>query len=120
MRKVIGFFGVLLVLFVGAIIIIATVDFNRLGKDHIYVQIAGTPTMEETKLNSGEIMREYWYTLPAYKEDGEMIEIEFSASKELRDGAYLMLYVKNGDEVSSYDEVELSEIPQKAKEKLEQ
>src|SRR5690625_2918753 len=114
MKKVFGLLGVLVVLFIGAIVIVATVDFNRLGKENAYVQIAGTPTVEETKLDSGEIMKRYWYTLPAYNEDGKMIEVEFDAAKELRNDAYLMLYLDRNDEVTSYDEVQINDIPQKA------
>ena len=120
LKKVLGLLGVLFVLLVGAIVTLTTVDFNRLGKDHVYVQIAGTPKVEETKLDSGEIMKWYWYTLKAYKENGEMIEVEFSAPKELRKDAYLKLYIQGGNEVTSYDEVQVNDIPQTAKENLEQ
>ncbi|GIN93775.1 hypothetical protein J22TS1_48260 [Siminovitchia terrae] len=116
MKKALGILGVL---FVGAIVIFATVDFNRFGKDKAYVQITDAASVKETKMDSGEIMKRYWYKLPAYKENGEMIEVEFSGAKELRKDAYLMLYIKDGNEVTSYDEVQLNDIPQKAKEKLE-
>ncbi|WP_433959562.1 YxeA family protein [Cytobacillus horneckiae] len=116
MKKILGILGVLLV---GAIVIFATVDFNRFGKEKAYVQITDTASVEETKLDSGEMVKRYWYKLPAYKENGDRIEVEFSGAKELRKDAYLMLYIKNGKEVTSYDEVQLKEIPQKAKEKLE-
>ena len=117
MKKALGILGVLLV---GAIVIFATVDFNRFGKDKAYVQITdAASSVEESKMDSGEIMKRYWYKLPAYKENGDMIEVEFSGAKELRKDAYLMLYIKNGNEVTSYDEVQLNGIPQKAKEKLE-
>ncbi|WP_078378484.1 YxeA family protein [Sutcliffiella halmapala] len=108
------------VLLVAAITILATVDFNRLGKDNAYVQITTEGSVEETKLDSGEILTRYWYTLPAYNEDGSIVEVEFSGAKELRQGAYLMLYLKNGNDVTSYDEVHLNDIPKKAKEKIEE
>jgi len=116
MKKVLGILGILLV---GAIAVFATVDFNRFGKEKVYVQISKTASVEETKTDSGEIIKRYWYTLPAYKENGEKIEVEFSGAKELRKDAYLMLYIEDGNEVTSYDEVQLNEITQKAKEKLE-
>jgi len=116
MKKALGILGVLLL---GAIVIFATVDFNRFWKDKAYVQITDVASVEETKIDTGEIMKLYWYKLPAYKENGDMIEVEFSGAKELRKDAYLMLYVKDGNEVTSYDEVQLNDIPQKAKEKLE-
>ncbi|UGB30698.1 YxeA family protein [Metabacillus sp. B2-18] len=116
MKKALGLLGVLLV---GVIVIFATVDFNRFGKDKAYVHITEAASVKEEKLDSGEILKRYWYKLPAYRENGDMTEVEFSAAKELRKDAYLMMYIKDGNEVTSYDEVQLNEIPQKAKEKLE-
>lgn len=63
-------------------------------------------------------MKTYWYEQPAYTEDGEEIQVEFSAQKELRQGAYLMLYVNKDNEVSSYDEVSEAELPDEVKEAL--
>ncbi|MBM7609815.1 uncharacterized protein (TIGR01655 family) [Lysinibacillus composti] len=116
MKKALWLLGVLLV---SAIVILATVDFNRFGKDTVYVQISDVASVKETKLDSGEMIKRYWYKLPAYNENGNLTEVEFSAAKELRKNAYLMLYIKDGNEVTSYDEVQLTDIPQKAKEKLE-
>lgn len=111
MKKALGILGVLLA---GAIVILATVDFNRFGKDKAYVLITDAASVEETKMDSGEMMKRYWYKLPAYKENGDRIEVEFSGAKELRKDAYLMRYIKDGNEVTSYDEVHLNDIPQKA------
>lgn len=111
--------SVVVALLVSAIVILAIVDFNRFGKDNAYVQIAPVASVEEMKLESGEIMKRYWYKLPAYNENGNRIEVEFSAAKELRQGAYLMLYMKDGNNVTSYDEVQPNDIPKKAIEKIE-
>ncbi|TYS58571.1 YxeA family protein [Sutcliffiella horikoshii] len=105
MKKFIIFVSGMFVLLVGIVLVLSNIDFNRLAKDNAYVQITKPNSVEEMKLDSGEIMTTYWYTLPAYHEDGRMIEVEFSASKELREEAYLMLYLTNEDNVTSYDEV---------------
>ena len=88
MKKGLILAGVIAVLLVGAVFVLATVDFNRMGKDHAYYQISTAHSVEETKLDAGEIMKRYLYTGPAYKESGEEIKIEFTAAKELRESAY--------------------------------
>ncbi|GAB2565460.1 YxeA family protein [Gracilibacillus alcaliphilus] len=116
MKKI---FVIILVLIVGAVIVLMTVDFNRLGKDSVYIEVIDPTDIEEEKLDNGEIMTRYWYQQTAFNEEGESVEIEFSAHKELRQGAYLMLYVKNDSEVTSYDEVQWDEIPSTAQAALE-
>ncbi|MFD1064698.1 YxeA family protein [Oceanobacillus locisalsi] len=109
-------FGV--VLFVAAIVVLLTVDFNRAGKDNVYIQVDEPASTEEDKLDTGEIATTYWYEQPAYTEDGDEIEVTFSAQKDLRQGAYLMLYVDDDNEVSSYDEVSEEELPAAVEEAL--
>ena len=106
------------ILFIG-LIVLASVDFNRLGKENVYVQIVSDGELDENRLDSGEIMKRYEYELVAYNDAGEAVEVEFSAAKNLRVGAYLMLYVKDGDVVTSYDEVKEQDVPEKALEKLQ-
>lgn len=118
MKKVFFGIGALFIIFVAALVILMTVDFNRLNKDSYYVQISADGEVEEIKLDSGEIVETYWYELPSYNESGEEKTLKFSAGKNLRKDAYLKLYVKNGDEVSSYDEVKFHDIPRKAQEQL--
>lgn len=120
MYKFIGVTAGIFTLLVGGMIVLATVDFNRLGKEHLYVQISADSEIEETRLDSGQIATRYWYELPAFDEEGNMIMVEFSAARELRADAYLMLYVKNGNHVTSYDEVKWGDIPAAAQEKLGQ
>ncbi|MBP2079701.1 YxeA family protein [Oceanobacillus polygoni] len=117
MKKLIGITSILLV---AAVVILATVDFNRLGKENVYVQVGDPSYTDEDRLDSGEIMTSYWYELPAYRENGSAVKVEFSAQKELRQDAYLKLYVKEGNEVTSYDEVSWEEVPEAAQEELEQ
>lgn len=115
MKKIIG---IAVVLLVSSVVILATVDFNRFGKENVYVQVGEPSYTEEEKLDSGEIMTTFWYELPAFKENGSAVKVEFFAQKELEQGAYLKLYIKKGNHVTSYDEVQLTQIPGKARESL--
>lgn len=110
--------GAAFILFVAALVVLMTVDFNRINKDTYYVQVTTDGELEEYKLNTGKIAETYWYELPSYDESGKEQTLKFSAIKNLRKDAYLKLYVKDGNEVSSYDEVQFDEIPKKAQEKL--
>ncbi len=121
MKKIIGItVGIVAILVVAAVLALATVDFNRFGKENVYVQIGDPSYTDEYKIDSGQIMTSYWYELPAYDDNGSVKDVEFSAQKELKQDAYLKLYIKKGNEVTSYDEVSWEEIPGAAQEKLEQ
>ena len=121
MKKIIGItIGIVSILLVAFVVILATVDINRFGKDNVYVQVGDPSYTNEYKIDSGQIVTTYWYELPAYRENGSAVKVEFSAQKELRQGAYLKLYVKEGNEVTSYDEVSWEEVPEAAQEELEQ
>lgn len=63
-----GLIGIVVVavLLIGAIIALATVDFNRMGKENAYYQIPAENSVEETKLDSGEIIKRYLYTGTAF------------------------------------------------------
>lgn len=118
MKKIIALVIGVVILFVAAVVVLMTVDFNRAGKDNVYVQVGELASTDEDKLDTGEVMSTYWYEQPAYTEAGEEIQVKFSAQKELRQGAYLMLYVNKDNEVSSYDEVKEEELPAAVKEAL--
>ncbi|MFJ7738283.1 YxeA family protein [Lysinibacillus sp. NPDC097287] len=118
MKKVYIGIGAALILFVAALVALMTVDFNRINKDTYYLQVTTDGELEEYKLNTGEIAKTYWYELPSYDERGKEQTLKFSATKNLRKDAYLKLYVKNGNEVTSYNEVQFDEIPPKAQEQL--
>ncbi|WP_020620709.1 YxeA family protein [Paenibacillus daejeonensis] len=97
----------------------ACIDINRMWKSNLYVQITEPVRVEETQVDSGEVHKRYWYEVPAYDEDGEQSLTSFSAIRELREGGYLMLYVKSDGGVTSYDEVQWEAIPQRAREQLQ-
>lgn len=101
-----------------AVIGLFNIDWQRLGKDHVYVQVGEVTEVEETTLDSGDVVRRYVYSTEALTKDGDEQAITFTATKELRNGAYLKLYVKNKDEVTSYDEVSVADVPEAAREKL--
>lgn len=109
---------------IGAIVLVivalglVNIDWNRLGKETLYVQIGEATDVEETTLDSGDVVRRYAYTMPALTKDGDPRPVTFTAAKELRSGAYLKLYVKDQDIVTSYDEIEVVDIPKSAREKL--
>lgn len=113
MKKFLLAVAVLFVLCTGGLYVLMTIDFNRMNADHYYVQINETPTEEKVKTSKGEVFTRYAYTLEAYDENGNEKQYTFTADKELRQDAYLMLYVKESG-VSSYDEVKLTDVPKKA------
>ncbi|MGE8202941.1 YxeA family protein [Heyndrickxia sp. NPDC080065] len=110
--------GIIIVLIAGFILFIQNVNINRLGADNYYVQIKGTGEKIEDKSDNGEIYVSYKYTLPAYDKNGNEKKFTFTSLKQLREDAYLNLFVKDKKGVTSYQEVKLNEIPDKAKEKL--
>ncbi|WP_215144668.1 YxeA family protein [Exiguobacterium qingdaonense] len=109
MKKWIGIVFVVMLLVVGLV----RVDWNRMGKDHLFVQVQAATDVEETTLKNGGVMKRYVYTQPAFTSEGESKEVTFTADKELREGAYLRLYVNDNDGVTSYDEVSRDDVPKK-------
>lgn len=65
-------------------------------------------------LDSGDMRFEY--TLEAYNKNGDLKEIKFKASRELKDGAYLKLDVMMIRGVKAWEEVEFKELPLKVQE----
>lgn len=117
MKKFLLTITILFVVCAGGLYALMSIDFNRMNADYYYVQINEQPKEEKMKLSNGEVDTRYAYTLDAYDEDGRKEVYEFSADKALRENAYLKLYVKEKG-VSSYDEVKLKDIPEKAQLKL--
>lgn len=115
MKKGLVAVGVIAVLLVGAVFAIANIDFNRMGKANAYYEIGEPASVDATKLDSGEVVKRYVYGGSAYKENGEEIPVEFTAGKQLREGAYLMLYLDKNELVTSYDEVQAEDIPEQVK-----
>ncbi|MFJ8260807.1 YxeA family protein [Rummeliibacillus sp. NPDC094406] len=110
--------GVILVLIVGFILFIQNVNINRLGSDSYYVQIKAPGEKIEGRSDSGQDYVDYKYVLYGYDKEGNEKKLTFTAIKQLRQDAYLNLFVKEDKGVTSYQEVQLNEIPKKAKEKL--
>ncbi|BFH64597.1 YxeA family protein [Paenibacillus azoreducens] len=110
--------GIILALLIGFIVFIQNVNINRLGADHYYVQIQDGGKKMEDKTDSGEIYVNYEYTMKGFDEEGKEKTFTFTANKELRKQAYLRVYLKD-DKVSSYQEVQANELPEKTKQKLE-
>lgn len=119
MKKVVLGIGAMFLLFVAGLVVLMTVDFNRLNKEAYYVHITSDGEIEEYKLDTGEIMEMYWYEIPAFDQNGEEKTLKFSAQKNLRHDAYMKLYVKKETEVTSYDEVKFHELPKKVQELME-
>ncbi|MGE7624742.1 YxeA family protein [Viridibacillus sp. NPDC096237] len=100
------------------IVVLKKVDLNRMNADNYYVHITEDGVKEVGKASDGKVFETYHYNLEGVNTKGEEKKFEFTASKNLRKDAYLMLYVKDGKGVSSYDEVKLSDIPKEAQAKL--
>lgn len=118
MKKSIIAFGVVVVL-IGGLLIIQNVNLNRVGADEYYTQITDEGNKTEEKGVSGQIHEQYEYELPAYDENGNQKIFTFTANKQLRENAYLMLFVKEDKGVTSYQEVSIEKIPKKSIEMLE-
>lgn len=110
--------GVILAVLIGFIIFIQNVNINRLGADSYYVQIQDSGKKMEDKSDNGKIFTYYEYTMKGFNEEGKEKTFTFTAQKDLRKQAYLQVYLKE-DKVKSYQEVQASELPEKAQQKLE-
>jgi len=117
MKKFLIAISILFVLGVAGALSLKYIDFNRMNAENYYLQITEDGKPDEFKLDDGTVMTNYSYTLDATNAEGKTIPLEFTAQKNLRKGAYLKMYVKKDDQVSSYDEVKLEDIPQKAQKK---
>lgn len=73
-----------------------------------YTQIDNTKVQ---KISASDDMK-YEYTLDSYSEKGKKKEIKFKTSRELREGAYLMLELRSLG-VHSWKEVQQEELPEK-------
>lgn len=118
MKKGIIAVAIVLIVLVGFVVFIQNVNVNRLGAQQYYVQINQDGKRMEDKSDSGEKYVSYEYTLKGFDSKGEEKSLTFTANKELRKDAYLRVYVK-GNDVSSYQEVQVSELPEQAKQKLD-
>ncbi|ATP40435.1 hypothetical protein CSE16_10465 [Solibacillus sp. R5-41] len=119
MKKIIIVVGIVLVILIGSLFFIQNVNINRFGTDEYYTTIIGDGNKMEDKMDDGSILVRYEYDLPAYDKDSNQKTLTFTANKQLRKNAYLLLFVKDGKGVTSYKEVTAEEIPEKAVKMLE-
>lgn len=117
MKKGLISIAVILLVLVGFAVFIQNVKLNRLGAQQYYVQIHQDGKRMENKSDNGEKYVSYEYTLDGFDPSGKEKALTFTAQKELRRDAYLRIYVK-GNQVSSYQEVKADELPEGAKQKL--
>lgn len=94
-------------------------NLNRFGAEHYYVHITTDGVSDVTVLDTGEKMERFEYELPAYNERGEEMMLTFTSDKNLRHDAYLQLFYKESKGVTSYEEVQEDEIPERAREQLQ-
>ncbi|GLY08828.1 YxeA family protein [Pseudobacillus badius] len=118
MKKIILSFIILAGFLIGGVVFLQTVNINRLGADNYFTQIKGEGKKLEEKADTGEKFVRYEYELPAFDKNGKEKTVTFTSQKQLREQAYLKLYVKGSKGVTSYEEVKKEEMPEKAKEKL--
>lgn len=119
MKKLIIVIGIVIVILVGGLFFMKNVNLNRLGADEYYTQINGEGAKMEDKASDGTIYIRYEYELPAYNKDGNQRTFTFTSSNQLRKNAYLLLFVKDGKGVTSYQEVTAKDLPEKATEMLD-
>nr|WP_276561347.1 YxeA family protein [Bacillus paramycoides] len=94
-------------------------NLNRIGTEKYYVQINVDGKEEVAKSSDGEIMgKNYTYKLVGFDKEGKEKELEFSAQKNLRKDASLLVYYSEEKGVKSWEEVKKDELPPKVKEKL--
>ena len=75
-----------------------------------------------TRIDNSAVARdgsEYEYTLPAYDAGGSEHETTFKASKMLREDAYLKLDVMPIRGIVNWEEVQIEDVPEPARGKLE-
>ncbi|MFE4764556.1 YxeA family protein [Bacillus mycoides] len=97
-------------------VVLTGCNLNRLGTDTYYVQITKDGEQLKEKNVNGDTT--YQYTLPGFDKDGEKKEMEFTALKNLRKEAFLLIYYSEEKGVKSWEEVKKDELPTKVKEKL--
>ncbi|WP_099221315.1 YxeA family protein [Listeria costaricensis] len=109
--------SVILALGILAVLALRFINFNQIGADQYYVQITQNGDKQTEYADDGEDISRYNYELTGYDENGKAKKLSFDAEKNLRLNAYLRVYYKN-DVVSSYEEVQKQDIPQKAQTQL--
>lgn len=116
MKKIIGLLVVFLLLSGGAWF---AYDYYYGGKDY-YTEITTTGEVSQEKDSKGESFTVYHYTQTAFDKDGNETTQKMNESREkpLRIGALLKMKVNERKGVISWEEVNESDIPDKAMEKI--
>ncbi|MDZ5608097.1 YxeA family protein [Bacillus pseudomycoides] len=91
---------------------------NRTGKDVYYVQLTQEPKKETKRTREGHVVDDYDYSLPGFDEKGIEKKIEFTEHRKLRNDAFLRIYHSDDSGVTSWEEVQIDDLPTKVKEKL--
>lgn len=92
-----------------------------MGGDSYYVQITTDGEKVAAKDDQGNPLNEYKYELPGYDKDAKKKNLEFLAIKDrpLKKEAYLKVTWNKSKGVTSYEEVQKNDIPEKALKQLE-
>ncbi|PGA87963.1 YxeA family protein [Bacillus toyonensis] len=119
MKRCITFFSIL-ILCTTILIGCSVIDkmSNRKFKNQYYVQIISDGQKENVKSQSGETDKAYRYKLNGFDKEGQEKIMDFTADKNLRKEAFLRVYYSDERGVTSWEEIELKDIPEKAKQKL--
>ena len=100
------------IILVAGILAAGRINYNRVGAQQYYTRIEGEGIPRNEQDSAGEHFVRYEYNLEGYAEKGDKSEtLNFTANKQLREGAYLLVYVKENKGVTSYQEVQPEEIP---------
>lgn len=100
-------------------IMLVSCNLNRIGTEEYYVQITVDGKKEIVKSSDGKILGGiYMYKLVGFDKESKEKELEFSAQKNLRKDAFLLVYYSEEKGVKSWEEVEKDDLPATVKEKL--
>lgn len=117
--------GVIVVVILIAVIAFAFLNIDKITSGYLrsdadvyYTRVAGTGERHEEQYTTGSGKKatdvRYEYTLASYNDNGDEKDMNFTAAKELKDGAFLKIYYKEAKGVTSYEEVAESKLPAKA------
>ncbi|SFD33389.1 conserved hypothetical protein TIGR01655 [Bacillus sp. 491mf] len=128
-KYVIGITLFMLLFSVSSMVVLAAaekndaIDIKKWIAKEYYVQITENRKEEPVEDHDEKKQPIYWYTMKSYDKKGNEETVKFFATKNLKVGAVLRVYVSgkypdktNG--IESYEEIKANEVPGKAKEKL--
>ena len=103
------------ILLIGILLVVGWryVDPNRLLADVYYVKV---PSAEVVTQTSGG----YRYDLIGYDEDGKKRPLSIATSGLLPEGNYLRVFVKEDEEVTDYEQVNVLDVPEQLKKEQEE